>query len=145
MPEPICQTICMELMALSDGQPPSMSPAILEAHLASCAGCREELAEMERLNGLLNSQRRNTRSDDLWPLIEPRLKPERSRAGERTVLYSFLLLGASLALYKLFELVPDRRMDLVFKLVPVVIAISLFAYLKENPFKVNAQLGTDLE
>ena len=145
MPEPTCEIVCMELMALGDGQPPSMPPAILEAHLASCEECREEFAELKRLNELLNSQRRSIRSDDLWPLIEPRLKPGKSRAGERTVLYSFFLLGAALALYKLFELVPDRRVELVFKLIPVVIAISLFAYLKENPFKVNAQLGTDQE
>ena len=143
MPEPTCEIICMELMAMGDGQPPSMPPAILEAHLASCEGCREELAELERLNGLLDSQRRRIGSDDLWPLIERRLKPESGRAGERTALYSFLLLGASLALYKLFELVPDRRVEVVFKLIPVIIAVSLFAYLKENPFKVNAQLGAD--
>jgi hypothetical protein len=100
---------------------------------------------MERLNSLLDSQRRQVPTDDLWPLIRQRLDAEKSMARKRAVPYPFLLLAGSLAVYKLFELVPDRRIELFFKLVPVIIAVSLFAFLRENPFKVNVHLETERE
>jgi len=133
-------------MAVGDGQPPSIPPEAVDAHLASCAECRAEIVEMEKLNSLLGSQRRQIPSDDLWPHIGQRLDARKGIARERRpVPYPFFLLGALLAAYRLIELVPDRRIEIVFKLVPVIIAISLFAFLKENPFKVNIHLGTESE
>jgi len=114
----------MELMARRDGEPPSMSHDIINGHLASCAPCREEAGEMDRLGALLDSERRQIPDDDLWPLLERRLSGKKGTGGERAALYSFFLLGGALALYKLFELVPDRRVALAFKVIPVIIAIS---------------------
>jgi hypothetical protein len=145
MSELTCEIVCMELMARRDGQPPSLSPGTINGHLASCALCREEAEAMIKLEALLDSQRRRVADDDLWPLLEHRLNAEKGGSGERTTLYSFSFLGAALALYKLFELLPERRIDIAFKLIPVIITISLFAYLKENPFKVNARLGAGSE
>lgn len=142
MLEPTCETVGMELMARRDGQPLSLSPEAVDEHLASCAACREEAEAMNKLEALLDSQRRAISDDDLWPLLEHRLKAEK-RGGERMALRAFFFLGAALALYKLFELLPDHRIDIAFKLVPVIITISLFAYLRENPFKVNARLGAE--
>ncbi|HYP28530.1 MAG TPA: hypothetical protein VE262_17585 [Blastocatellia bacterium] len=145
MSEPTCQIVIMELMATGDGRPPSVPIEVINAHLASCAACREEARELEGLGGLLDAQRRQIPSDDLWPMIAPRLKSKKAAAGEKTTLYYFILFGASLALYKLLELIPERRIDVAFKLIPIIIAVSLFAFLKENPFKINPRLGADTE
>lgn len=145
MSEPTCEAVSMELMARRDGQPPSLSPDAVDGHLASCAACREEAGEMSKLGALLDSQQWRIADDDLWPLLERRLKAEEKGGGERTALYAFFFFGAALALYKLFELLPDHRIDIAFKLIPVIITISLFAYLRENPFKVNARLGAEQE
>jgi hypothetical protein len=46
-----------------------------------------------------------------------------------------LLLG-----YRLVEMIPDRHLGLLFKLVPILLVIAAFSYLRENPFKINSQL-----
>ncbi|CAN5768081.1 hypothetical protein BH20ACI3_BH20ACI3_22280 [soil metagenome] len=37
-------------------------------------------------------------------------------------------------------MIPDRHLGLLFKLVPILLVIAAFSYLRENPFKINFEL-----
>jgi hypothetical protein len=56
-----------------------------------------------------------------------------------------MFLGALLLGYRLLELLPDRDFSFLFKFVPVLLVIAAFGYLKENPFKINAELSLEGE
>jgi hypothetical protein len=42
-------------------------------------------------------------------------------------------------------MVPDRSPGWSFKLVPLLLAVAAFVYLRENPFKINAELRLEGE
>jgi hypothetical protein len=56
-----------------------------------------------------------------------------------------VFLGVLLLGYRLAEMIPDRDFGLVFKLVPVLLVIAAFSYLRENPFKINTELRLEGE
>jgi hypothetical protein len=37
-------------------------------------------------------------------------------------------------------MIPERDLGFAIKVVPLILVITLFAFLKENPFKINAEL-----
>jgi hypothetical protein len=42
-------------------------------------------------------------------------------------------------------MVPDRDFGFLFKLLPVLLVIAAFSYLRENPFKINTELRLEGE
>jgi len=89
------------------------------------------------------AQERRQRTENVWRLVEPRL-PEVARSASRAW-RPFLLLGVLLLGYRLVEMIPERDFGFLFKLVPVVLVIAAFGYLKENPFKIHAELSLEGE
>lgn len=139
-----CESVSMAAMAIADGYQPELSPEQIEAHLAGCADCRRELRQLQELSGLLDSQERRLRTENLWQKIERRL-PNVTRTSTSRVSASFMFLGALLLSYRLLELIPDRDFSFLFKFVPVLFVIAAFGYLRENPFKVNSELSLEGE
>ena len=86
--------------------------------------------------------RRREFSPDLWPSISERLGPSAAAPTTATAQnwQPFLLLGLLLVIFKLVEMIPERDLGLMFKLVPLLFVIAVFGYLKENPFKINLEL-----
>ena len=144
MSELNCESVCMAAMAIADGYQPELSSEQIGTHLASCAGCRRELEQLQELSSLLDTQERRLRTENLWQQIERRL-PEITRTSTSRVSRLFMFLGALLLGYRLLELIPDRDFSFLFKVVPVLLVIAAFAYLRENPFKVNSQLSLEGE
>ena|SRR5687768_11396081 len=144
MSEMNCESVCMAAMAIADGYQPELSPEQIEIHLAGCAGCRREFEQLQELSSLLDTQERRPRTENLWQEIERRL-PDSTRTSTSRVSRSFMFLGALLLGYRLFELIPDRDFSFVFKFVPLILVIAAFAYLRENPFKVNSELSLEGE
>jgi hypothetical protein len=58
---------------------------------------------------------------------------------------TFVLLTVLLPAYRLVEIVPRVEIGTVFKLIPVLLIIGVFCYLRENPFKINALLTLEGE
>ena len=144
--EVTCETICVAAMAKADRAQTALPPAEIEAHLAQCADCRREIEQLETLSRLLNVQKRSVHSENLWAAIENRLPAPATAAREKfPVSLPFILLGLLLIAYRLFEMIPDRSPGWSFKLVPVLLAITAFIYLRENPFKINAELRLEGE
>jgi anti-sigma factor RsiW len=144
--EVTCETICVAAMAKADGAQTALPPAEIEAHLAQCADCRREIKQLNTLSSLLDAQKRSLYSENLWAGIENRLPAPAAAARERfPISLPFILLGLSLIAYRLVEMIPDRSPGWSFKLVPVLLAITAFIYLRENPFKINAGLRLEGE
>jgi predicted anti-sigma-YlaC factor YlaD len=130
-----CEEIQIALMAVFDGETTDFSPEQLNAHLSGCANCRQEIDAMRNTFALLKNDERREQNVDLWSSIEPRIE-----AKARTNWKPFVVLGVFLIVYKLTEMLPETDFGFVFKLVPIVFVVALFAFLKENPFKINTEL-----
>ena len=146
--EVTCENVCVAAMARADGaQTVALPPAEIEAHLAHCADCRREIAQLEAVSTLLGAQkrRRSLRSENLWAEIENRLPAPAAAREKFPVSHLFILLGLSLVTYRLVEMIPDRSPGWSFKLVPLLLAVAGFVYLRENPFKINAELSLEGE
>jgi hypothetical protein len=140
MTEVNCENICMAAMARADGYQSEIASKQIDNHLAGCADCRHELRQFISLTSLLDKQEPPQRSEDVWARIEGRLPNAVLTRGASPTWHPFLLLCLLLLGYKLFEMIPDRELGPLFKLMPIVLIVAAFAYLKENPFKINSQL-----
>ena len=135
-----CESVCRSAMAREDGYVSDLSADQIEAHLADCSHCRRETRQLRALANLLDGQKRRQRTENIWEQVEqhlPNALPNRSvpRVGYPFVILGFLLLG-----YRLVEMIPDRHLGFLFKLVPILLVIAAFSYLRENPFKINSEL-----
>lgn len=151
MRTPDCENVCMAAMALADGYQSEWSSSQIEAHLELCSECRREVEDLRALSTLLDAQARRHHTEDVWKRVEPQLSAERllaSATPERTVSKSrgpFMLLGVLLVGYRIVEMVPDRNLGFLFKLIPVLLVMAAFIYLRENPFKIDTELRLEGE
>jgi len=139
MSSPKCEQIAMARMAIDDGEEPSVPVDEVTAHLEGCADCRQELEQLDGLAKLLNGQTRREVSPYLWPAISGRLGGTSAVATAHKG-PAFVVLGLLLVIFKLFEMVPEHDLGFLFKLVPLLVVVTLFAFAKENPFKINPEL-----
>ena len=146
-----CENVCMAAMAIVDGHQPEWSSQEIEAHLERCHGCRLEVQQMRKLSTLLDGTARRQQTADLWKHVESELSVETQlprAAAARTVSGSWgplMVLGVLLIGYRIIEMVPDRDFGFLLKLIPVLLVVAAFLYLRENPFKVNAELRLEGE
>ena len=134
-----CEDILLAMMAVTDGEEANFSAAQIEIHSANCPNCRQEIEQMQSVDKFFRMQKRREQNVSLWSAIESNIitKPETVKQSN---LYLFLLLIVSLIVYKLLEMLPERNFGLSFKIIPIILVVALFAFLKENPFKINTEL-----
>jgi hypothetical protein len=135
-----CEEVILAAMAIVEGETPALPPAQVSAHVAECAGCRLEVEGLKQTMKLFDSQIRSRQEVDLWPSIHERLE---SVGDPQPALRVFVILGLLLVIYKLVEMVPERDLGLLFKLVPVVFVVVLFGFLKVNPFRISMDLEAE--
>lgn len=73
---------CRYCRKLSDYQVGLLSPlerAALEQHLPECACCRDELAALQRMAGLLGPMRVADAPRDTWQQVQARMTPRKQR------------------------------------------------------------------
>lgn len=140
-----CEIVCMAAMAMEDGYVSELSADQIEAHLAGCSDCRREIGQLRALAGLLDGQKRRQRAENVWRKVEQRLPDTSSTQITNQAWYLFVPLGVLLLGYRLVELIPERELGLLFKLVPILLAIAAFSYVRENPFKINSELRLEGE
>jgi hypothetical protein len=135
----------MSAMAIADGYQSELSSDHIEAHLADCSRCRHEVGQLRLLSGLLDTQERRRRTENVWKLVERGLPDAAPAESTSRAWHPCLILGVLLVGYRIVEMVPERDFGLLFKLVPVVLVIAAFTYLKENPFKIHSELSLEGE
>lgn len=138
MKEMNCENALMVKMAEMDGEETGISSEQINSHLADCESCRREFEQMRTADILLKSQARREQAADLWSAIETQIE---AKSNPRIGWKPFVLLGLVLVVYKLLEMLPSQDFGLAFKLVPLAFIVALFVFLKENPFKINAELA----
>jgi hypothetical protein len=112
-------------MARSEGFEVDIPEAELDHHLAECAGCREELAELARLNSRFGAVQRVAAAVDVWPQVVKIIAKPRT-------LRRYLLLGALLGAGKLFEMFTGRGAPLTVEFLLAMLAgIVLFLSRKQ--------------
>lgn len=140
MNEISCENILTAKMAELDGEETGISFEKINSHLSICKNCQTEFEQMRTTGNLLRRQTRREHEAKLWSAIEKQISAQTSSAINWKM---FVLIGALLIGYKLLEMLPARDLGLAFKIVPLVCAAALFVFLKENPFKINAELGLE--
>jgi len=140
MSETECKDAILSAMAEFDGEAPLLSSEQVNAHLAVCGNCRQEIEQLQTTLELLQMQTRRGQTADLWHLIEKRIESPQSKPARQISWKAFALLAAFLVAYKLLEMLPAEEFGFLFKLVPLIFVIALFGFLKENPFKINTRL-----
>jgi predicted anti-sigma-YlaC factor YlaD len=130
----------MASSAASDSLRGSLEPAQLEDHLAQCDDCRREVERLGELMRLLDSQKRRVSGDQLWRGIEARLAAQTPATRASRDLRLLVPTVVVLLAYKLFEQLAVHNTGFQIKLVPLLLVIAVFALLKENPFRINAEL-----
>jgi predicted anti-sigma-YlaC factor YlaD len=137
--EPTCDEALLAAMAIADGETPPVPAAAVEAHLAVCPSCREQVEELAATSRLLDAHRRAPVSGDLWPDLERRIARPRA-AG----LAPFLALAAVLAGSRLLLAAAEVPATAV-KLLVVAAVVLTFVYVRENPFKIDPELRLGTE
>ena len=140
MNEKSCENFLMAMAAVFDGEQTEFSPEELNFHLARCQNCRQEIGRMQDTFNLLKNQQRLQPDADLWLAVENRISAKKSSPIS---LKPFILLGLFLVAYKLLETIPTLDFGLIYKIIPLVFVVSLFVFLKENPFKINTELSLE--
>jgi predicted anti-sigma-YlaC factor YlaD len=137
MSEIECEKVQMAIMARLDSEPAGVSAELIGLHLDACAECRKQAEEIKATDEMLKRQQRLDHDADLWPAVSSHVAVQRQ---PRMSWQPFVVVGVLLVAYKLFEMLSEQAPGFVLKLLPLAIAIALFAALKENPFKVNPEL-----
>jgi hypothetical protein len=140
MTEINCETVSLAAMAIADGHESALSAEEIEAHRENCSDCRQETLELQALSSLLDAQKRQQQVVDIWPSVETRLPDLSAGHGALPHRLPLMVLGVLLLGYRLVEMLPNRDLAWLFKLVPVIFVVAAFMYLRENPFKINAEL-----
>jgi len=135
-----CESVCRSAMASEDGYVSDLSAEQVEAHLAECSNCRTEVRQLRTLANLLDGQKRRPRTESVWEHVEQHLPEALPTWSGSRVWRAFVVLGLFLFGYRFVEMIPDRHFGILFKLVPILLVIAAFSYLRENPFKINSQL-----
>ena len=134
-----CEEIQLAAMALADGEKAAISPSEIEEHLAGCSECRRELEGMEVLRRLFEQQRRPEHTEELWPVIAPKLsKPARSSGA--AAIWPYALLVFVLLVGRGLAWATDGITGLSVRLLLVLFTVTLFWLRQENPFVLNPQL-----
>ena len=134
-----CESFLIADMAVRDDEKSPLSREVIETHLRSCDQCRAEVESLGAMDELLSSQNRVRPDANIWPLVSERL--EVISAKESSFKWRVLLLfGIPLFGYKFLSLVLQTGPSFWSKLIPVILVIAIFSYLKTNPFKINCEL-----
>jgi predicted anti-sigma-YlaC factor YlaD len=144
MNEQVCERIRMAAMAIEDGYTAELPIEKIESHLSACALCQSDIEQMKSLMVLLDRQKRRESQADIWSRIERRIR-QTPREAERRDWHILLLAPLLLVGYKVAEFAAGREPAFAFKLVPVLVAIAVFALLRENPFKIKMGLKAEGE
>lgn len=135
-----CEDALTAKMAEIDGEETEISAERIDLHLATCENCRREVEQMRSADNLLKGNARREQTADLWSAIETRIDAKEVSQNDWK---PFALLGALLVAYKLLEMLPEQTFGLAFNLVPLILIVATFVFLKENPFKINDELVSE--
>ena len=131
-----CENVLLAMMAAADGEEAQLSREAIQEHLNACKDCSYEVERTQQLDRIFQQTTRAESTVDLWPTISRGLDQQASAVSWQP----YVIVGALLLAYKLFEMLPEAGPGWAITLVPLIIFVALFVFLRENPFKINSDL-----
>jgi len=135
-----CEKVRLAAMAALDGETPPLSEQEIHEHLATCAACRAEVEQLQRVIAPLNRQKPRVFTEDVWPGVEAALRKQAAPAQPRREAYVFAVLGLFVFACKVLGVLPELGGNWLPKVLPLVAALVLFGVLKQNPFHITGNL-----
>jgi predicted anti-sigma-YlaC factor YlaD len=135
-----CESVRLAAMAVADDEKPLIPAPDVELHLAQCDRCRGDVELLKAFIELLNGQRRRERAESVWERVAESLRHSDKARTAPDHWPWFLLLGLLLAGYRVIVAMSDWEPNILIKLATVLLAVAVFVFLRENPFKVNPGL-----
>ena len=145
MMEVNCENVRIAAMARADAEALPLPADQVEAHLVTCDTCRLEVGHMREMIRLLGVQNRRQPSETVWPMVERGLAAVPRNPKAQLTPLPFLFLGIFLSVYKVILMFAEHDLGIAFKLIPVLVVVAVFRYLKENPLKINSELRLEGE
>src|SRR5262245_27882268 len=137
-----CEIVRLAAISVADGEKPLIPEPDVELHLAQCDRCRADVEQSKAFIELLNGQHRRERTESVWGRVAESLRHSDEARKQPDHWPWFLLLGLLLAGYRVIVAASNWEPNILFKLAPVLLAIAVFIFLRENPFKINPGLQT---
>ncbi len=116
---PLCRAIEPDLLSVAAGEAGSAAAGRVDAHVASCGLCRDELARYRALEGMMGTLRRAPLADDDATLARAQLASRLSDLRSRMVGFGIfpsplgrILIGRSEQGVALVQYLPGRRLAL---------------------------------
>lgn len=131
-----CEEALIILMAEADGEAVEHSHDAT-IHVGQCESCQSELSGIRDVDSRMVLMSRAAREADLWPAIETLV------IKKQISWLPFIALAASLIAYKCADFLIENDPGFVFKLIPVAVVALIFFLIKENPFRINAELSLE--
>jgi predicted anti-sigma-YlaC factor YlaD len=129
-----CEQVQMAAMAHRDGERANLTAADVEAHLASCADCRDAVAALATLQAPLNEFDYESLDVDEWPALHRALASTAQPRSERRLV---LALAAALALWRLAQLSIDLPAPVVNSVVPLALVVLVLWRVTGDPFAIQ--------
>lgn len=131
-----CEEALITLMAEADGEAVEhVHDATI--HVGQCDSCQSELSVMMSVDARMMLMTRADQEADLWPSIEARVL--KKQIGWRP----FIALALGLITYKCADFLIETDPGFIFRLIPVAVITLIFFLIRENPFRINAELSLE--
>lgn len=131
-----CEKIQLSVMALRDGEEPTVSSEQIELHLASCEKCRIQAQELKEVDQLLNRQALRVHEADVWSGVQKQI----GSTSHSVSWQPFAAIAVLLVAYKFLTMLAGETPALLLNFVPLVLMLGLFILIKENPFRINSEI-----
>lgn len=135
----VCEEMQLARMAHAAGEESPVSSDDVHLHIASCENCRTQILHLEQIDEMLMRQDLREYDADLWSSIRQSIAPQQSSVGWQP----FAIVAVLLAAFKLFEMAVAEIPALIFNIVPLTLTLVLFIVIKENPFRINANIALE--
>jgi anti-sigma factor RsiW len=133
--EPGCRRVLIAALATLDGEQGPLSSEQTEAHLETCAHCRESLARMKAEHARLGTLAYDSAEIDLWPNIYSRILHESQPHPKEGL--AFALIAVLCLVWRTGQLVFDLPAPVLNGLVPLVTAVLVLHRLAGDPLAIN--------
>lgn len=134
-----CEEALIILMAEADGEAVEHSHDAT-IHVGQCESCQSELTAMLGVDARMVLMMRAEQEADLWPAVGQRVI---TSSAKKSVWAPFILLDLGLVTYKCVDFLIETDPGFIFKLIPVAVFAIIFFLIKENPFRINAELSLE--